>query len=455
MAFIRPLRGIRYNQEKIGDLAAVIAPPYDVISPDEQARLHSMSDYNVVHLELGQDLPGDDETNNRYARARSFLDRWLAEGTLAVEPAPTFYVHRHDFSFRGARLSRLGLIAGVRLEDWSSGIVLPHENTLSRPKIDRMTLLRACECNLSPVMVLYEDAHVRQRLADYVEGRHPVALAVEQDGQEHSLWAITEADLTDGITSRLAPNPLFIADGHHRYETALQYRKDLEAVRGPLPADHPANFVMATLFDFADPGLVILPTHRMVRGLNEAWLADAPTALARFFDVQTFPVDPDHAGEALSELLAAMQRARTEAHAFGIYGLDRGLLHLVTLPRDRARELRLVGQGSAAYRQLDVSILHDFVLSELLGVDAARVQDGQDVAFTRDEMAALTAVRDGQCQLAIFLNSALPREIRDVAGAGDRMPQKSTYFYPKLPTGLVLNSLSEVVPNSPHRAQRS
>lgn len=440
MATVRPLRGIRYNLSRIGDLAEVIAPPYDVISAEQQELLHRRSAYNVVRLELGRRQSDDSDGNNRYTRARAFFDQWLAEGVLSRELGPAIYVHRHEFAIHGKSLHRIGIIAGLQLEDWSTGNVLPHEDTLPKPKQDRLNLMRACQCNFSPIMALFEDSEVRRRLQAWTTGRSADTVFSTEGGEKHSLWVVRDADMIDWITGRLARVPAFIADGHHRYETALQYRREIEAANGPLPLDHPANYVLTTLFDFDDPGLVVMPTHRIIRGVDQGKLQRLPHLLGELCQVQIRLVDDVGRGVKAGDLLETLMRPEPTAQVFGFYGLPGGVLHLVTLARDRAAALMAQVPRSEAYRRLDVAILHHVILEGLLGIDSAKIDEESHVSYTRDEMEALQAVRQGNAQLAVLLNPTSPQQLRDVALAGDRMPQKSTYFYPKLPTGLVINS---------------
>ena len=305
MATIRPLVGIRYSLTKIGSLSEVVAPPYDVISVEHQEILHKRSPYNVVRLELGQRLPGDSDVNNRYTRARSCLDQWLAEGVLTRETGPAIYVHRHEFASHGNPTNRIGFVAGLRLEDWSAGGVLPHEDTLPKPKQDRLELMRACRCNFSPIMALFEDSEVRLRLQSWTAGRPADVTFSTEEGETHFLWVTRDADLIEWMTGRLAEVPAFIADGHHRYETALQYRRELEANHSTLPSDHPANYVLTTFFDFGDPGLVILPTHRVIRGIDIERLRRLPESLERIGQVQPWP-EGNTGGAMASGLLDAM-----------------------------------------------------------------------------------------------------------------------------------------------------
>jgi uncharacterized protein (DUF1015 family) len=443
MADIRPLRGLRYNSEKAGSLSNVIAPPYDIIGPEAQVALHEKSPYNVIRLEYGQTSAADNANDNRYTRAKAQLQSWLAEGVLRFDQEPTLYVHEQRFPFRGQTVSRLGLIAGLRLEPWSAGVVLPHEFTLPKPKADRLDLMRACRCNFSSIMVLYEDSELRNRLAQATNGKQPAATAQEDDGQEHLLWPITDKATIEYVNARLANRQVFIADGHHRYETALAYRDEIIASNGKLPADHPANFVLTTLYDFADPGLIVLPTHRMIHNVPQASIDSLIANLERAFTVKRVPLTWVNGQPQTEAIIAEMAKQALENHVFGLYGPEREAVFLVSLSRKRAEELKLTTGGAAAYRQLDVTVLHQAILGKLLDIDQAKVEGESYVTYTRDEQVALAEVAAGRQQLSVLLNATRPEEVRDVALDGDKMPQKSTYFQPKLPTGLVINALFE------------
>lgn len=438
MADVRPLPGLRYTAT--ADLAALVTPPYDVISPEAQAGYYARHGDNIIRLELGNDEPGDDELNDRYTRAAVTFAEWRLRDVLAQD-APTFYLYEQRFTVAGATYSRFSLLARVRLEPWDAQVVLPHERTLSKPKDDRLKLLRACAANLSPIMALYDDpqAELTKRLAKVRRGK-PTAAFTDEAGEEHRLWLASDALLAAHISAFFGDRQLYIADGHHRYETALAYRDEVRELRRELVADDAANFVLMALCALEDPGLVILPTHRLLRDLVPARLAALDAVLGVWFDREIL-TDSDP-----SVWTAQLAAAGADGASALVLVRPEGAT-LVRLRPEGREAMRAAGTGTGddhhtdAWRALDVAVLHELVLDRALGVGLAAIYAGEHVTYTRDEVAAADAVRQGQAQLAVLLNPTPPAQVRDVALASDRMPQKSTYFYPKLITGLVINPL--------------
>ncbi|HEX8733056.1 MAG TPA: DUF1015 domain-containing protein [Ktedonobacterales bacterium] len=440
MADVRPIPGIRYAPG--ADLAAVVTPPYDVISPAEQALYYQRSPENIIRLELGRDETGDDELDNRYTRAAVTFADWRLRGVLRQD-APSLYLYQQRFSALGGERSRLSLIARVRVEPWEAGVVLPHERTLSKPKSDRLKLTRATAATLSPIMALYDDPRgaLVKSFARLLK-RAPEVAFRDGVGEEHRLWATRDAALIAKVGAFFRDRQLYIADGHHRYETALAYREELRETRRELAPDDAANFTLMALAAIEDPGLVVLPTHRIVRGVAQERLAEFPRDMAPFFTREELPDTPQ--AEAVTQALAAASEGG-ERTALALVTPDGvSILRLTEAGRAAmvAREGEHVG-ASDAWRRLDVAVLHELALAEGLSVSEQRIRAGEHVTYTRDARAALDAVRSGTdgAQLAFLLNPTPPAAIRDVARAGDRMPQKSTYFYPKLITGLVVNPL--------------
>lgn len=425
MAIIVPLRGLRYNSQVIPDLGAVVTPPYDVINPIEQEHYYSKSPYNIIRLEYGQALPNDDATNNRYTRARDTLGAWMQEGILRRDNQFALYLYEQEFDLGGQRLRRRGFFCGVALSPYSEGRVLPHEETLAKPKEDRLNLLRSCRANFSPVFALYADETraVDKILGDAAE-REPDIAFTGEDGQVHRLWTITDFEPLNRVAASIRARRLYIADGHHRYETALAYSQE-----HPEPGLH--HNVMMVLTNVYDPGLIILPTHRLVRAPADYRPTDLLAALAPHFTAEPFEGEPD----GFFARLRSMGR-----HSFGFCAGPGHLYHLTLRPEAPLADL-MPTDHSPAWRELDVAILHHLILEPHLGIGAAeRARDGGPIAYTREEKASLERIQHGDYTHAFFLNPTSPKEMVDVAEAGDRMPQKSTYFYPKLLTGLVMKT---------------
>lgn len=437
MADVRPLPALRYAPGT--DLAAVVTPPYDVISPEAQAAYYARDPHNIIRLELGCEEAGDDELANKYTRAAADFADWRLNGILRQDP-PAYYLYEQTFSAGGRDYRKLSLLARVRLEPWEAGVVLPHERTMSKPKQDRLALMRATAANLSPLMVLYDDpaGTLAARLAP-IEEAAPTVAFTDEAGEGHRLWLLDDPARISEIADFFRDRQLYIADGHHRYETALAYRDEQAALRKePLPGDDPLNFTLMALSAIEDPGLVVLPTHRILRDLDAARLAALDDLLPRFFDVQ--PLGAPDTGEALGALVEAGSSGGT---AF-VLARPAGLMLLRLNAAGRAAMDALDGEYAAAtsaWRQLDLAALHALLLDRLLGITPEMVRAGEHISYTRDAAEAVAAVRAGHASAAALVNPTPPTAIRDVARASDRMPQKSTYFYPKLITGLVINPL--------------
>ena len=435
MADVQPLRGIRYVDQHAGDLAHIITPPYDVISEEDQARYYQRSPYNIIRLELGRDEPRDTTLNNRYTRAATMLAEWRVQDIMREDTTPGYYCYQQIFSYDGQAYARTSLLARVRLEPWSARVVLPHEHTLAKPKSDRLNLMRACAANLSPVMSLYNDprGRVRKLLEPYAAN---AGLRVIDDVQEeHRLQPITDEAQIALIQNFFAERPLYIADGHHRYETALNYREEVREMRKHLHEDDAVNFVLMALIDVDDPGLLVLPTHRLISRLEQNALDSLNSQqLGKYFTVREMAMG-DYPPDAPLQMLAQVGE---DAPSFVICAAQQSWL----LSLNEQGKARMQESGhSAAWNNLDVAVAHTLVLEELFGLSAADLTAGTHVRYTRDARQALQEVRDGEAQVALLLNPTRVRQICDVAEADDRMPQKSTYFYPKLITGLVINPL--------------
>lgn len=434
MADVRPLPGIRYAGG--ADLAALVTPPFDVIAPEAQARYYARDPHNIIRLELGRDEPGDDDLDNRYTRAASLFADWRLHGVLQQD-APSLYLYEQRFTVEGREFHRLSLLARVRLEPWDAGVILPHERTLNKPKEDRLKLMRACAANFSPLMVLYDDpdALLADTLSAFRESR-PLADFADEAEEGHRLWRVDEGQIAGQVADFFRDQRLYIADGHHRYETALAYRDEQAALRKGLDPDDAANFVMMALVAIEDPGLVVLPTHRTLRDLDPVVLSGLPERLSPHFAVVPLrDADPQAA-------LGSAQAAGETAFVL-VRSHDALLLRLTAAGHEAMARLGGAHAGaSEAWRRLDLAVLQELVLREALGITDEMIRAGEHIGYTHDAAEAIASVAQGSGSTAAMLvNPTPPAAIRDVARAGDRMPQKSTYFYPKLITGLVINPL--------------
>lgn len=428
MAQIIPIRGLRYNPQVVGDMAAVVTPPYDVITPEAQERYYQRHPYNIVRLEYGKSEPDDDTVNNSYTRAAAIFAAWRKEGVLIQEEKPALYLYEQEFQARGRRLKRHGFFCAVRLERYERGIIMPHEETLAAPKRDRLELLRACRTNFSPIFGLYADKEASVPAVLLRAAGKPVISFYDEFGHAHRLWVISDPAVIRKVQDRLAEERILIADGHHRYESALVYSEEQGA-----PGPH--QFVMMVLVNIYDPGLVVLPTHRLVRDGGNLELPRVLQALEEQFVIAEAPPASAWNFEAFLASLASRGR-----HAYGLYA-GHGKLYILKLRASVPVQELLPQDKSPAWRELDVAILHHLVLDRILGIGPQEGASGDLLAYTRDEERALELVDSGEYRLGFFLNPTRVEEVVAVAEAGDRMPQKSTYFYPKLITGLVLNPL--------------
>jgi uncharacterized protein (DUF1015 family) len=405
----------------------VIAPPYDVISPAQQQTLYEQSPYNVVRLEYGREQ-GDE----RYTAAATAIADWREQGVLRIDAAPSLYLYEQRFRRDGRAYRRRAVFGRVRLEPFERGVVRPHEFTLSGPKEDRLRLLRATRTQISPVYTLYrsdDDDPIA-----HLEMHEGAAAATDINGEQHLLAPITDAATQQRIAAFLASRTLYIADGHHRYETALRYRDERHAQASAWTGEEAENFVMAAMTPDSDPGLLILPIHRIVRRPLPPGSAER---LQRYFSIALLPENgPRGAGAALARLKEFAGRRS----AFVTAGLFPGRLALLTLRERTAVEALMPFGRSAAWRALDVNVLQYGVLDAVLGIGLDAIAAGGAVEFSEDAREAVSEVAGGHAAAAFLLNPTRVEEVFAVADADDRMPQKSTFFYPKLGTGLVLNA---------------
>ncbi len=425
MAEARPFRGLRYDSSA-GDPALTIAPPYDVISPAEQRALYERSAHNIVRIEYGEQREGDDAADNRYTRAAHDLAEWRGAGVLRLDEIPAIYGYRQEFMWESQHFSRQAWFAAVRLEPWDAGIVKPHEHTLSNPKADRLNLLRATQTQVSPIYCIF-----RERDGAPSPALEPGATVTDcdADGQGHVLSAMTDPASIASFGSWIASSDVYIADGHHRYETALAYRDEVRASRDTWTGEEPENFVLMALTHAGDPGLLVLPTHRIVR--PPTWPADARARIERHFRIEEI---------AAAEAQRRLAGTPIDGTAFAVAGLEPGRVHLLTMTDRAGVEATMPAAQPDAWKRLDVSVLQHGILRDVFGIDDAALAAGAAVTYTQDADATMAAATEGT--MAFLLRATPVAQVLAVADAGGRMPQKSTYFYPKLPTGLVMHAMA-------------
>jgi uncharacterized protein (DUF1015 family) len=424
LADVSEFRGVRYNPEAVRQMADVICPPYDVISPQEQQALYDRNPHNMVRLEFGMEQEGDNDRNNKYTRARDAFNQWLKEQILIQDNVPNYYVHEYSFEVGEFKKKRMELYACVRLEPWENKVILPHEFTMAKAKADRLELMKACSANFSPIFGLYDDpgGRINQTVINRVKSNPTYSF---QHGDSHRFWAVNEPEFVQRVSHFLITKSIYIADGHHRYETALAYR-DYRREMNPYGTGSEAyNYVMMALVSFSDPGIVILPIHRLVKGISKEILKDFRKKLENYFEVV----------EATGDNVSISDNS---IGSIKIAGLAPGqVLGLTPLPNIRVNDF-IIQKRSEAYGKLDVSIVQHIILERILGLPPG---DSDNLAYTPSSESACRLVDAGQFQFTILLSPMPVKTIKSVADANDRMPRKSTFFYPKLPTGLIMHRL--------------
>ena len=444
MLEIAPWRALRYAERDPQKLSALIAPPYDVISPAQRERLAKRSEHNVVELILPLERTGDGPTDNKYTRAGNAFRKWIAEGILRADAEPGLYVLHQRFSWGGDTHLRKGFLARLRLRDFKDGVVLPHEKTLSGPKADRLELIKQAKANLSPIFSLYpdDDGEVDQLLTGGLNHKAD-ASATSDDGHgsiEHRMWRITDPTTIAKVQAAMRARRAYIADGHHRYETALNYARLIdEQLPQPKP-DGAHHFVLSYFCGMGDPGLLILPTHRLLHGLADFQLSQLTTEAEQFFDVESIKADvrtPDGLADA-QRRLAEAGKTRPSFLVVGDKGTRTELFKLgANVDLAQVTEMPV----SPEVRSLDVAVLHGLLFQRILQLSPQSQEKQENLRYVKEASEAVAAVVKGPDHAAFLLNGTLMTQVREVAEAGEVMPQKSTFFYPKLPSGLVFNPL--------------
>lgn len=430
MAEVQPFQAWRYDVGQVGDLTDVVAPPYDVIDEKFQEDLYKKHPCNCVRLILNRDEPDDSGVEDRYARARKFLKQWQQEGVLIQEHDNALYVYHQEFEWEGTTYCRKGFLGRLRLEELGEGKVFPHEQTMPGPKKDRLALLNACQTNLSPIFGLYPDEEnaVMAPLDQAILTLTPL-VATDHLGVVHKMWPVTDEAVISQVQATIAEKPIFIADGHHRYETACNYRREREAA-GELTDSSAANYVLMTFVGMEDPGLAILPTHRLISGLPELSSDDVRSALGNHFSIEE--VDSAEAAWEALEMDGAQE-------LFGI-GTPADGKWLLARATDTSPMNDLAPDQSDDWRGLGVSLLHRMIVDHLI----VGANEGAEPKFKfvhlMDEVTEAMAAKS--CQLAVLVNPAGMDHVQSISAELERMPPKSTFFYPKLLSGLVFNPLT-------------
>lgn len=445
MAYIEPFRAFIYNQEVVNDLSLVMAPPYDIISPEDWRILERRSPYNAVRIILGD--PDHRDVEERYAQCARIFDEWKHRGILKRYPYPSIYLMHQKFYLKGKGLrKRVGFIALTRLEEFSSDRILPHEGTLLKPKMDRLKLLELCKANLCPIFGLYSDKEntISHMLEDEIKGREPLISTVDYEGVETELWSIHEPELIRSLKRLMEEKTIFIADGHHRYESALIYRDRMRSLNPNFTGKEAFNYVMMYLTNMDDPdGLTILPTHRMIK--------DPPFFLERSFldlvknefSILEIPFNEGNEPVVREQFRAELERRGKERHVFGLI-IKNIPSYLILELKDISHINEVMGNETPdALKELDVNILHYMILKRYLCIGEKAQEEQKYITYTKDFDEAIDGVIKGPYRMCFLLNPPKIEQVKRIATARLKMPQKSTYFWPKLPTGLVFNSIDK------------
>jgi uncharacterized protein (DUF1015 family) len=426
VADVRAFRGVRYSAEIARDLGKLIAPPYDVTTPHLIEDLRDRDPHNMVHLEHVEVEPGHDP----HRHAAELYREWRDDGVLIRDAHPALYLYDHAFTFDGRQVRRRGVLAAVRLAPWLEREVLPHEETFSGPKLERLRRLRAVQANLSPLYLLFRDPdHAVGAQLDRASQRPPDEAGIDPEGEKHLLSVIEDAEIVATIQDYLADQPLYVADGHHRYEAAVEYRDERAEAGFTCPEPSPdvqgaEQFVLALLCATDDPGVIVLPAHRLVRGLPDFDSRRIREELGDYFDLEpAADAESTDPGDAICLIRFAGNS--------GLWQLN--------LRSDRAHESLMPSDKSDAWRRLDVAILTSAVLQGVLGIQPDHALD--HISYTSSAEQALDIVASGEAQMAFLVAPSTVDDLMTIADAGDRMPPKSTYFWPKVPAGLVIHDL--------------
>ncbi len=430
MADIRPFSALRYNLQRVA-APQVVTQPYDKITPAMQERYYAASPYNLVRIILGRKESSDNTVENVYTRAAAFGKQWRAEGVLQQDAAPSIYTYTQTFTDpAGKKFERRGFIALGRVEDYADKVVYRHEQTLAKPKADRLDLLRATRVHYEQLFLLYEDqGEVDGRLRSKAA---PTIDVEDEYGVAHRVWQVSDPAVIGAVREKMRDKKLVIADGHHRYETALNFRNENRAAAGKVDREAPYEFVMMTFVNMNDPGLLVLPTHRVVHSLKNFSFDDFQKASREFFEVE----EVDSGIDAAKAKAMLQDKGRNGTALLAVSANRAALLH-----SPKPAGAKFFGSLSSRQRSLDVVQLHKCLLEGVLKLSEESIRNQENLSYLRDASEALALVRKDEANVTFLMNSCPVQQVRDVAFAGEVMPQKSTDFYPKLLSGLTAYAL--------------
>jgi uncharacterized protein (DUF1015 family) len=428
---------VTYNKNCVGNLAKVTTPPYDVISKEEQDELYDIHPYNLIRLILGKNYQGDTDLNNKYSRASAFFKSWLKNDILKKDEEPSIYVYEQKFMHKNKKISKLGYIALFKIEEFEAGRIFPHENTLAKPKTDRLDLLRACSVNFEPIFSLYADEKNKiTKLLKKAVKRKPIVEVKDKQKVFHRLWKISTKSVLNKIIKEMANKQVYIADGHHRYEASLKYRNEMRNRAQKSTGEEPYNYIMMYFTNVYEKGLVILPIHRLIKNLNLKDVIKLLNSLQEYFQVIEIKFTKNSEKSARRKLMKNISQAKEGEHYFGMYINGFNKYFLLKLKNEKAADKLIDHSKPKEYRKLDVTLLHNIVIKHILDIQDSGIEDA--ITFVHDDDKAFDMVKSGKYKLALLLNSTKVEQIIAVANKYEKMPQKSTFFYPKLKSGLVM-----------------
>ena len=440
MARVIPFCGTRYNTNMFPNLNDVTAPPYDIISKEEQIELYNKNDFNILRVDYSLDFDTDTDTDNRYTRGGAYLRDWIEKEVLIREGEAAFYIYEQIFPLGNDKAvhSLKGILSLVELREFADRIVLPHEETISKAKTDRLNLMRETGANTSPIYSLYldDEENIAELIEANSEGAPDISFMSSEEVRQN-IWIVTDKEVTSEITRLFEDKQLFIADGHHRYETALNYRRERHEADGTEIGSADYDYILMMLVSMSNSGLFVFPTHRLIRDIEQFDETMLVGFLTEDFGVSKIYFTEGDYASIITERLANT----VDEKLFALY-TGSNYYYLLNLKDTKPLDESMPDK-SEAYRHLDVNVLHKLILEKYLGIDEENMKNQKNLVYMREASDTIAAVKDGQYQCAFLINPTKVSEIREIAAANEKMPQKSTYFWPKLVTGLVINKFQD------------
>jgi len=443
MAKMYPFRAVIYNEDKVSDISSVVTQPYDKIDNIMQATYYDSSYYNAVRIVKGNTYADDNSENNQYTRARTHLNEWLEENVLKRLDTPAIYPYYQEYKAMGTTYIRRGFVSLTEAVPPGEG-VKAHEKTLAAPKIDRLNLMRTTFANFGHIFMLYDDPslQIEKKMQEFTDKNDPIIEATDDFGEKHKAWQITDPAFIKMVQEVMADKELYIADGHHRFETAGNFRKEKEEqylCDNSKFTENPTN-VMCTCINMNDPGLIVLPTHRLVHNVKDFNPENFEKQLSENFELQTFSYTEENETHVANKMFDELKKAKNSKHAFGVYIKGYPKMLVATLKNEEIMFKAMGTSRSKEWCKLDVSILHTLIMEHLLGIDEKALEAETNVEYEREYFDCIKRVnKEDKLQMSLFVNPTKVSDIKDVAKNSERMPQKSTDFYPKLLTGFLNN----------------